>query len=139
MTKTNIAIVTECRDGASIPIALLANALVLQGTFAVINADGYAIASTDVGGANQTCLGIWDHSAENTGADGEIIATANCNKQFLVRNSNTDPVNQTDLGNQVYIEDNQTVAKTDGTGTRSLAGRFMGFDTQYNDCVWVEI
>ena len=139
MTKTNTAIVTECRDGTLIPIALLANALVLQGTFAVVNADGYALASADVGGADQTCLGIWDHSAENTSVDGDILATVSRNKQFLVRNSSTDPVTQADLGNQVYVEDNQTVAKTDGTGTRSLAGRFMGFDTQYNDCVWVEI
>lgn len=139
MTKTNTAIVTECRDGALIPIALLANALVLQGTFAVVNADGYALASADVGGADQTCLGIWDHSAENTGVDGDILATVSRNKQFLVRNSGTDPVTLADLGNQVYVEDNQTIAKTDGAGARSLAGRFMGFDTQYNDCVWVEI
>ena len=139
MTKTNTAIVTECRDGALIPIALLANSLVLQGTFAVVNADGYALASADVGGADQTCLGIWDHSAENTGVDGDILATVSRNKQFLVRNSGTDPVTLADLGNQVYVEDNQTIAKTDGAGARSLAGRFMGFDTQYNDCVWVEI
>jgi hypothetical protein len=30
--------------------------------FAVVDASGYAIASEDVGGVDQICLGIWDHS-----------------------------------------------------------------------------
>lgn len=139
MAKTDVAIVTEMRDGELFPVPLLAAALILQGTFAVIDNTGYGIASDDVGGADQVCLGVWDGSAENTGADGDVHGLVRRNKQFLLRNSATDPVSQADLGVQVYIEDNQTIAKTDGTGTRSLAGRFMGFDTQYEDCVWVEV
>lgn len=139
MAKTNVAIVTEMRCGALIPIPLVALALVLQGTFAVVDANGYAVASADVGGADQSCVGIWDHSAENPGANGDVIACARRKQQFLVRNSATDPVTQADLGAVVYIEDNQTIAKTDGTGTRSVGGYFMGFDLQYPDFVWVEI
>ncbi|MEG2445822.1 MAG: hypothetical protein RSA22_03985 [Acinetobacter sp.] len=139
MAKTEIAIITEVRDGELIPIPLLATALVLQGTFAVIDSTGHGIASDDVGGENQICLGVWDGSTENTGANGDVWGLVRRNKQFLVRNSSTDPVAQANFGVQVYIQDNQTIAKTDGVGTRSLAGRFMGFDTQFEDCVWVEI
>lgn len=139
MAKTEIAIVTEIRDGELMPIPLLAAAVILQGTFAVVDGTGHGIASDDVGGADQICLGIWDHSAENTGANGDLLGLVYRNKQFLVRNSTVDPVTQADFGIQVYVEDNQTIAKTDGAGTRSLAGRFMGFDTQFDDCVWVEI
>ena len=139
MAKTEIAIVTEIRDGELMPIPLLAAAVILQGTFAVVDGTGHGIASDDVGGADQICLGIWDHSAENPGANGDLLGLVHRNKQFLVRNSTVDPVTQADFGIQVYVEDNQTIAKTDGAGTRSLAGRFMGFDTQFDDCVWVEI
>lgn len=139
MAKTEIGIVTEIRDGELMPIPLLAAAVILQGTFAVVDGTGHGIASDDVGGADQICLGIWDHSAENTGANGDLLGLVHRNKQFLVRNSTVDPVTQADFGIQVYVEDNQTIAKTDGAGTRSLAGRFMGFDTQFDDCVWVEI
>ena len=92
-----------------------------------------------VGGDDQVCVGIWENDAENTGANGAAVGLVRRNKQFLVANSATDPVTQAELGSQVYIEDNQTVAKTDGTGTRSVAGRFMGFDTEYTTHVWVEI
>lgn len=139
MAKTETAIVTEMRHIDLMPVPLAASALVLQGTFAVVNADGYAVSSKDVGGVNQTCVGIWDNSAENPGANGDLIACARRKQQFLVCNSAVDPVTQADLGAKVYIEDNQTIAKTDGTGTRSLGGSFMGFDLQYPDYVWVEI
>lgn len=139
MTATTTPINTEYRDGILIPVALLASAIVLQGTFAVVGASGYALASADVGGADQKCIGIWEDDAENTGADGEEVCLARRNKQFLVANSSTDPVTQADLGAEVYVEDNQTVAKTDAAGTLSVAGRFMGFDTEYTTLVWVEI
>ncbi|CAM4094376.1 hypothetical protein [Acinetobacter pragensis] len=139
MAKTEQAIITEMRCGTLMPVALASMALVLQGTFAAVDASGYAIASEDVGGADQNCLGIWDHSAENTGADGDVVACVRRKQQFLVRNSTTDPVTQADLGAVVYMEDNQTIAKTDGTNTLSVAGHFMGFDVQYPEFVWVEI
>ncbi|WPO67567.1 hypothetical protein SDC64_01055 [Acinetobacter haemolyticus] len=139
MAATTTPINTEYRDGILIPVALAASAIVLQGTFAVVGADGYALDSAAVGGADQVCLGIWQEDAENKGADGEANGLVHRKKLYLVANSSTDPVTQAELGSQIYIEDNQTVAKTDGTGTRSVAGRFMGFDTEYTTHVWVEI
>lgn len=139
MAKTDVAIVTEMRDGQLIPVPLLATALILQGTFAVVDSTGFAIASENVGGVNQVTLGVWDHSAENTGVDGDVLGLVRRGKQFLFKNLTADAVTQAELGVNVYVADNQTVAKTDGAGSRSVAGKFMGFDTQYPDHVWVEI
>jgi len=139
MSKATEAINTECRDGILIPIALIASAMVFQGTFAVVGSNGYAIPSAEVGGPDQKCIGIWENDAENLGSNGEVFGLVRRNQQFLVANSSSDPVTQAELGTQIFIEDNQTVAKTDGNGTRSIAGRFMGFDTEYTTHVWVEI
>ena len=139
MTATTNAIVTEMRDGELMPVALKAGAAVLEGTLAVVNADGYAVDSANAAGAGLICLGVWDNSAHNTGSDGDAVAMVRRKKQFLLANSATDPVTQANLGDMVYVADNQTVSKTDGTGARSAAGRFMGFDTQFDEYVWVEI
>lgn len=139
MTKATSAINTEYRDGILFPVSLAAAAIVLQGTFAVVGPDGLAISSAAVGGDDQTCIGIWENDAENTPESGQEYGIVRRNKHVLVSNSSADPVTQAELGKQIYIEDNQTVAKTDGAGTRSVAGRFMGFDTEYTTQVWVEI
>lgn len=140
MTATKNAIVTEFRDGELIPLPLKADAIVLQGTFALVDATGYAINSSTAVAGTQKCLGVWDNSADNTGgADADRIACARRNKQFLFFNLSTDALTQADIGATVYVADNQTVAKSSNTNARPVAGKFMGIDTQYSDCVWVEI
>lgn len=139
MAHATTPIVTEWRDGDLIAVALAAGARVLQGTFAVIGNDGYAVASNAVGAADQICLGIWDNSAENNGQAGDVVALVSRHKQFLVRNSDSDPVTVADIGKSVYVEDNCTVAKTDGSGSRSIVGKLMAIDTTYQGYVWVEI
>ncbi|WP_151730351.1 hypothetical protein [Acinetobacter junii] len=140
MTTTKNAIVTEFRDGELIPVPLKANAIVLQGTFALIDATGFAISSSTSVAGTQKCLGVWDNSADNTdGEDGDRVACVRRNKQFLFANLATDALEQADVGATVYVADNQTVAKSSNTNARPVAGKFMGFDAQYNDYVWVEI
>lgn len=140
MTAALIAIITEMRDGELIPIPLKADAVVLQGTLALIDDTGYAIDSNVAIAETQTCLGVWDASYDNTdGADGDRVALVRRKKQFLFANLATDAVSQADLGATVYVADNQTIAKTHDTNTRPVAGKFMGFDAQYLTHVWVEI
>ena len=140
MTATQQGIVTEMRDGELIPIPLKAKAIVLIGTFAMVDDTGFAIDSSTAVADTQQVIGVWDNSADNTdGEDGDIVACARRNKQFLFRNSALDAVTQADFGAVVYVEDNQTIAKTAGENGLPIAGTFMGFDTQFTDCVWVEI
>lgn len=140
MTATKNPIVTETRDGELVPVALKADAIILQGTFALVDVTGFAISSSEAAAANQKCLGVWDNSADNTGGvDGDRIACVRRKKQFLFANLSSDAVTQADIGATVYVADNQTIAKTSNTDARPIAGKFMGFDTQYTDYVWVEI
>ncbi len=139
MSKTNTSINTAYRDGILFPVSLAAAAVVFMGTFAVVGADGFAVDSADVGAADQTCIGIWENDAENLGAAGTAHGVVRRNKHFLVANSSTDPVTQADMGQLVYIQDNQTIAKTDNSGVLPVAGAFMGFDLENPSYVWVEI
>ncbi|WP_407478406.1 hypothetical protein [Acinetobacter baumannii] len=139
MTYMQNGIVTEMRDGELIPVPLKAGAVVLVGTFALVDDTGFAVGSAAAIAATQKVVGVWDGSADNTdGEAGDVLACARRKKQFLFRNSATDAVTQAEFGDEVFVEDNQTVAKTTGAGL-PVAGKFMGFDTQFTDCVWVEI
>ncbi|QBK70678.1 hypothetical protein [Acinetobacter johnsonii] len=140
MAATTVPIITEWRDGELIPIPMKANVMVFQGTFALVDNTGHAIASTTAVAGTQKCLGVWDSSHDNTsGADGDHVALVRRGKQFLFKNLVADPVAQSDLGATVYVADNQTIAKTHNTNARPVAGVFVGFDTQFSDHVWVEI
>ena len=54
----------------------------------------------------------------------------------IFRFANDASINRTHIGKTAYIVDDQTVAATDGTGTRSAAGRIDDVDSVG---VWVEI
>jgi len=82
MPGSNTSITTEYRDGILIPVSLAAAAVVLMGTFAVVGADGYAVASANVGAADQTCIGIWESDAENLGAAGAVQGVVRRNMCF---------------------------------------------------------
>ncbi|MEQ1412242.1 hypothetical protein [Acinetobacter indicus] len=140
MAKTDVPIVTELKDAELIHVPLKANAVVLHGTFALIDATGHGIASSTAVAGTQKCLGVWDASYDNTGgADADRLGLVRRKKAFLFKNLETDAVAQADLGATVYVADNQTIAKTHNTNARPIAGTFLGFDTQYTDHVWVEI
>jgi len=49
--------------------------------------------------------------------------------------SGADEITAADIGNDCYIVDDQTVAKTDGTSTRSVAGKVHDIDALG---VWVD-
>jgi len=50
--------------------------------------------------------------------------------------ASTDLITAADIGNNCYIVDDQTVAKTNGSSTRSVAGKIFDVDAQG---VWVDL
>ncbi|MDQ2823025.1 MAG: hypothetical protein M3Y65_22040 [Pseudomonadota bacterium] len=125
---------TPYKDGHLLPFALAAGAKIYAGALVCLNAAGYLVP----GSASPTLkyVGRADDFADNTaGADGQKVVTVRRRKAFKFVNSSVDPVAQVDLNNTVYIVDDQTVAKTNGTGTRSAAGRLVGIEP---DGVWIE-
>lgn len=125
---------TPMRDGELVPVALAANAKVFAGGIAVANASGYGAAGSTA--LNLTYLGCWHESVDNTGgANGAKSALVRRRKAFKWKNHAADLVTQAELGKACYIVDDETVAKTNGTNTRSAAGLVIMIES---DGVWVQ-
>lgn len=125
---------TPYKDPFIVSVLLAAGVTVLAGTMAVVNADGFGQMATTAD--DLTYLGRFDEAVDNSaGDDGDKIAQVRRKKVFCWENHGADPVTQASLGQLCYIVDNQTVAATDGTGTRSAAGIVLAIDS---DGVWVE-
>jgi hypothetical protein len=115
-----------------VPVA--ASAVIYAGALVVNNA-GYAapgsVATTLV------ALGRAEESVDNTGGANGAKSVTVRRGVFKFKNSSAgDAIGLTELGKDVYIVDDETVAKTNGTNTRSVAGKVRGVDS---DGVWVEI
>ncbi len=126
---------TEMKDGELISVPMAASAKIFAGSLVVANATGYA-APGSVATA-LTVLGRAEEQKDNTnGSDGDVSILIRRKKTFKFGNYGSDLVTQADVGKTCYIYDDETVAKTDGTSTRSAAGKVIAVES---DGVWVEI
>lgn len=126
---------TQRRQGDRPAYPVLTGVKVLAGTLVALTAAGYA-----QGGATATTLvavGVADETVDNTaGASGDLKVPVRRDGWFRFANSAAaDAITIAEIGDSCYIVDNQTVAKTDGTGTRSVAGTIRDVDAQG---VWIE-
>lgn len=125
---------TAHRDAEVMPFAVAAGEEIYGGALVAANATGFLVAGKAATGL--TYLGRADAHVDNSnGADGDAIVTVRRHKAFLWVNSGTDPVGQALVGKICYIQDDETVAGTDGVGTRSAAGTVLAVESAG---VWVE-
>lgn len=131
MAKATKPINTPSRDGKTIILSVAAAAKIFAGTIVAVNADGYAVAASDaaglkvVGRANCDC----DNSDGAAGAK-EIEVERGV---FRFSNSSTAAVTRAEWNTRVFVEDDNTVAKT---STNSVcAGVMVGLD---DEGVWVD-
>jgi len=123
---------TQRREGKLFPVPMAANAVIYAGALVVANSSGYAAPGSVA--TTHTYLGRSEQSISNDGGangDKEILVSRG---PFKWKNSGSDPVTQASFGKVCYIVDDETVAATDGTATRSVAGVVTGIDS---DGVWV--
>ncbi|WP_160286835.1 hypothetical protein [Pseudomonas knackmussii] len=105
---------------------------IFAGALVMASATGYATPGATATG--QTYLGRAEEYVDNSsGADGDATVEIRRNKAFKWANDGS--ITQAHLMQTAYIVDDETVAATDGTSTRSAAGRIVGIDA---DGVWVE-
>lgn len=125
---------TPMSDDGVVEVPVAANAVGFAGGIAVANATGYGAKGTTA--LNLIYLGRSEAAFDNTGgADGAVMALVRRGKSFKWKNSGADPVTQASFGKVCYIEDDETVAATDGVGTRSACGVVVGIDA---NGVWVK-
>jgi hypothetical protein len=105
----------------------------MRAPLVVLNATGYA----EPGSTATTLIAAGRAEAQvdnSSGADGALTITV---RRGMFRfNNHSDAVTRTEIGKSCYIVDDQTVAKTSGTSTRSVAGKVIDLDSSG---VWVEI
>ncbi|PVX80047.1 hypothetical protein [Paraburkholderia unamae] len=133
MTATTADRNTPLKDGEIVAVPVAANAVIRAGVLVCADANGNAIEGKTAEGL--TYLGRSEVSVDNTGgAAGAISVYVRRGLLFQWANAADDPVTQASFGKLCYVEDNQTVAATNGTNTRSAAGLVFGVDA---GGVWV--
>ena len=124
---------TPRRDGDKISVPVAAGELIYAGALVALDASGDAVK-----GATATTLsgfGRAEARVDNSGGAAGDQSVEVRKGVFRFANEGADLVTRADIGNDCYIVDDQTVAKTNGTATRSVAGKVVDLDAQG---VWVK-
>ncbi|MBI3712600.1 MAG: hypothetical protein HY253_06520 [Burkholderiales bacterium] len=125
---------TPHKDAEIIGFQVGANVKIFGGSLVVANAAGFAVPGLTA--TTVTYLGRAEESVNNLGgADGAKTVLVRRKKAFKFGNLAADLVTQADVGKSCYIVDDQTVAKTNGANTRSVAGKVLAVEP---DGVWIE-
>lgn len=124
---------TPLRTGDNVVHPMAGAKKIYAGSLVVLNATGYA----EPGSTATTLIAAGRAEAQvdnSAGANGALTITV---RRGVFRFTNhSDAVTRTEIGKSCYIVDDFTVAKTNGTGTRSVAGKVIDLDSSG---VWVEI
>jgi hypothetical protein len=124
---------TPTRDGDvfSYPMAV---AKIYAGSLVMLNASGNATPGATATG--QIAVGRAREQVDNSGGSAADLNIEVEQGIFRWANSaSTDAITKAEIGDLCYIVDDQTVAKTNGTNTRSVAGTIVDVDS---DGVWVK-
>jgi hypothetical protein len=107
---------------------------IFAGSLVCLDANGWAVP-----GATATTLkarGRAEEQADNSGGADGAEAVRTRKGVFRFKNSGADPIDRSHIEGTAYIVDDETVAATNGTNTRSAAGKIVDLDAAG---VWVEI
>lgn len=121
---------TPERAGDCVAFSIKPGATIYLGSLVALEA-GYAVPGHTAAGL--ICVGRAEQVVVDQAGLNKVIA-----RRGIFRFSNLvgDVVTQADVGADCYIADDQTVAKTDGGGTRSRAGRVVDIEQAG---VWVQM
>lgn len=98
-----------------------AAATLFGGSLICRNAAGFAVSGATAVGL--VGIGVAQSRADNAqGADGDMAVPYEAGVWSFASAGGADEITAADVGKLCFVVDDQTVAKTDGTGTRSPAG-----------------
>ncbi|MDI1231339.1 MAG: hypothetical protein PSU93_09340 [Methylobacter sp.] len=125
---------TPSRSGQQFSYPLAA-AKLFAGSIGVINSSGYLTKGSTATGLK--CVGRINAQVDNSAGNAGDVSGEVENGTFRWKNSAAaDAITLAEVGTVCYIVDDQAVAKTSGTGTRSPAGIVVDVDA---DGVWVRM
>ncbi len=126
---------TEARNKFGLlPFLVAAAKHIYAGTLVVLNATGYVEPATTALG--KIPVGRAREEVDNTlGQDGDESITVEQGEFKFDNSAAGDAITIAEIGDMCYAVDDQTVAKTNGGGTRSPAGFITGVD---DDGVWIK-
>ena len=113
--------------------AVAASTTIFAGAMVMANASGFVLEGQTATGL--VGLGRAERGVDNAaGADGDAQVDYKPGTFRFDNSAAADEITAADIGKPCYAVDDQTVAKTDGTGTRSPAGTVDSVDA---NGVWV--
>lgn len=111
-----------------------AGVVIHAGALVMLDADGWAVPASTAPGL--TPRGRAQAAATGGAADGDEHVTSRRGCFRWGNSAGGDEITRAHIGSPAYAVDDQTVAATDGTGTRSACGTIRDVDAQG---VWVEV
>lgn len=126
---------TPRRDGAAFGYPVAASVTCYAGAIAVLDASGNVKPAVTATGL--VAVGRFAERADNSaGAAGAMTARVEPGVYCYANSAAADLITAAEIGDDGYLVDDQTVAKTSATNTRSVAGKIVAVDAQG---VWVKI
>lgn len=125
---------TERKDGVLVPTPVIQNDCIYGGSLVAINAAGYALPGSDTAGL--IFHGIADARADNsTGANGAINVIARRRGLFLFALAT--PITIANVGDNVFLVDDQTVDLTANVTNKIFCGIIAGYHS--TTAAWIDI
>jgi hypothetical protein len=123
------------REGAIFEFPMAASVVAYIGALAVLDSSGNVKpAVTDTG---LIPVGVFTSQVDNSTGNAADVTAPVMTGIFRFGNSgSSDAITKAEIGDTCYIVDDQTVAKTNGSSTRSAAGQIVDVDTTG---VWVQV
>jgi hypothetical protein len=106
---------------------------IFAGALACLDASGRLVPGSTATGLIPR--GRAEENVANSGADGAVNCRVRQGRFRWANSAAADAITRAEIGDPAYIVDDQTVAKTSGGATRSVAGTIRDVDAQG---VWVE-
>jgi len=126
---------TPRRDAVQFEFPVAASTKIYAGALVCLNSSG--LATKGAASTTLKAVGIAEALADNSAGLASAINVKVRRGCFRFLNSSAgDLIALTEVGSDCYIVDDQTVAKTNGSSSRSIAGKVRDVDA---DGVWVEI
>lgn len=126
---------TPARAGDHTSDPVKAATKLYAGTIGCLDANGYLVPGATA--TTLTARGRVREQVDNSaGANGDLQGECERGVFRFANSAAADAITRAEIGDDCYIVDDQTVAKTDGGATRSKAGKIVDVDAQG---VWVRI